>query len=542
MRNLRPFLFIAALTLGATTAAAATSSEERSLSELRNTVVNLLQGLVDRGVLTREQAEQMVTDAQAKAAAESERVAAQEQAEAGAVRVPYVPQIVRDEIREEVKKELAPQVANEVAERAKGEGWGVPAAMPDWARRVRLFADVRVRGQGDTYAEDNVTNYYRDTLLINERGGVDRAGNAAFVNTTEDRQRLRARLRFGLEAELGYNFSMGMRIATGNLRDPVSTNQTLGNTGGRYQLGVDLAWLRWYAQSDTARQSFGVSAGRITNPWLFTDLLWDTDLTFEGVAATYRLNFSRDDPFRKHLFFTAGAFPLQEVELSSQDKSLIGGQLGIDWRFANGHRLRTAAGYYGYQNITGQRNALDDTTLDYTAPQFVQRGNTLFDIRNPSDPNSNQDLFALASEYEIADLTLQYDIGIGDRYRVSIIGDYLRNLAFDEADVAQRVGYFVEERTQGYQAELAFGSANMAANHAWRLGLGYKYLERDAVLDAFTDSDFRLGGTDVQGYIITADYAFSPRALVRMRYLSGNEIDDAPFGVDVLQLDFNTSF
>jgi len=46
----------------------------------------------------------------------------------------------------------------------------------------------------------------------------------------------------------------------------------------------------------------------------------------------------------------------------------------------------------------------------------------------------------------------------------------------------------------------------------------------------------------VRGYIVTADYAFSPRALVRLRYLSGSEIDDAPFGVDVLQLDFNTSF
>lgn len=542
MRKLRSLVFLMSLALGAGSAHAAMSAEERNLSELRNTVVNLLQGLVERGVITREQAEKMVADAQTKAAEESQRLAAQEQAEEGAVRVPYVPQIVRDQIRDEVKQELAGEVAKEVVERAQNESWGVPGALPGWARRVRLFGDLRVRGQADGYAEDNIPNYYRDVLVVNERGGIDRAGVAAFVNTTEDRQRLRARMRLGLEAELGYNFSMGLRLATGNFRDPVSTNQTLGNTGARYNVGVDLAWLRWYGQSRTARNSLSVSAGRIVNPFQSTDLVFDQDLTFEGVATTLRHSFSRDEPFRRHVYFTAGAFPLQEVELSNDDKWLLGGQLGLDWRFAGGQRLRWGAGYYAYQNITGVRNSLDDTRQDFTAPQFVQRGNTLFDIRNPSDPNSNQDLFALAAEYELADLTLQYDIPVTERYRVSLVGDVVRNLGYDEAEVAQRVGALVLERTDGYQAELSFGSANMAENHAWRFGLGYKYLERDAVLDAFTDSDFRLGGTDVKGYIVTADYAFSPRAFARLRYLSGSEIDDAPFGVDVLQLDFNTSF
>ena len=64
------------------------------------------------------------------------------------------------------------------------------------------------------------------------------------MNTTEERQRLRARLRFGVETELGYGWSTAFRLATGNLRDPVSTNQTLGNTGGRYTVGIDQAWLR----------------------------------------------------------------------------------------------------------------------------------------------------------------------------------------------------------------------------------------------------------------------------------------------------------
>jgi hypothetical protein len=71
---------------------------------------------------------------------------------------------------------------------------------------------------------------------------------------------------------------------------------------------------------------------------------------------------------------------------------------------------------------------------------------------------------------------------------------------------------------------------------------GYRYVERDAVLDAFTDSDFHLGGTDAKGYYIGADYAFTPRVFARLRYLSANEIDGAPLGIDVVQLDLNAAF
>jgi hypothetical protein len=67
-------------------------------------------------------------------------------------------------------------------------------------------------------------------------------------------------------------------------------------------------------------------------------------------------------------------------------------------------------------------------------------------------------------------------------------------------------------------------------------------LQRDAVLDGFTDSDFRLGGTDVQGYFIGADYVVNPRIQARLRYLSGNEIDGPPLGIDTVQLDLNASF
>ena len=47
----------------------AAADERQSMEELRNTVINLLQALVDQGVITREKAAQMVKSAQDKAAA-----------------------------------------------------------------------------------------------------------------------------------------------------------------------------------------------------------------------------------------------------------------------------------------------------------------------------------------------------------------------------------------------------------------------------------------------------------------------------------------
>jgi len=77
---------------------------------------------------------------------------------------------------------------------------------------------------------------------------------------------------------------------------------------------------------------------------------------------------------------------------------------------------------------------------------------------------------------------------------------------------------------------------------AWRTYFGYRYVEADAVLDAFTDSDFHLGGTDAKGFFVGGDFAFSPRVFARLKYFSANEIDGPPLGIDLWQLDINAQF
>ena len=526
--------------LGAMPFANAAQDEARSLNELRNTVVNLLQGLVDRGVLTREQAAKMVADAQNKAQADAAAQVAQEKAEEGAVRVPYVPQIVKEEIRRQVTADLSEKVTKNVVEAAESEGWGVPAALPDWVRRMRWYGDFRFRGQGDVFASDNTANSYLDFQRVNTAGGIGKAGLAALANTTEDRNRMRMRLRLGFETVLGYGWSMGARLTSGALNDPISTNQTLGSSGFRYPVGIDMAYIDWSGTSHSARQTLDISAGRIRNPWFTaSELVYDQDLMFDGAAVNYRFGLSRDDPSGHFVYATAGAFPLQEVELA-RDKYLLGAQLGIDYKFENGSRLRAGASYFDFRNVAGRRNSFESNLLDYTAPQYLRQGNTLFNIRNDND--STTDLFALAADYRLANLSLAYDWRIASSYRLSFAGDYVRNIGYDVARVLARTGTAVDKRNVGYLAEIGFGSAVTGQAHAWRAVVGYRRVERDAVLDAYTDSDFRLGGTDVKGYTVGFDFNLTPKVMTRLRYLSGNEIDGPPLGIDVVQLDLNASF
>lgn len=516
--------------------------DTRSLEELRNTVVNLLDALVQRGVMTKEQAEAMVTAAQDKASQDAKARVDRDAQETDAVRVTYVPEVVRRQIGEQVSAGIKDEVTQQVVNQARTEGWAVPGALPEWIKAVRLYGDVRARAEGDLYASDNVTDRYLDFNVVNDRGGISRAAEAALLNTSEDRQRLVGRVRVGLAAELGNSFDLDLRLASGNIRSPVSTNQTLGNYGGRWAVNVDRAALHWNPSNAGHDREIDLRFGRFGNPFVTNnELLWDTDLTFEGFAATYALDLFGADPMRmeRGLFLTLGAFPVQEVELSSDDKWLYGAQLGGELAFGSASRLRLAAAYYQYDNVVGVRNAFASNVFDFTAPRFVQKGNTLFDIRNDQDPTTQ--LFALAGDYEIANANLSLDLGFGATH-VVLGAEYVKNLGWDARDVFARTGVLLEERTQGYEASLTVGRPTLGAAGHWRAFMLYRYLERDAVLDAFADSDFHLGGTDAKGYQVGFDLGLSSGVWLRLRYLTANEIDLPPLGIDVWQLDLNGQF
>lgn len=525
MKNLRitvpPRPAIAVLAAFVACAALPAAAQTSEVEQVRSTTQKLINLLVEQGVITRSRAEALLKEVEAPApspapAAPAAAAAPADKASAP-VRVPYVPEFVRKELKEELRSEMAAQ--------ALREGWADPKNTPAWIRNIRVEGDLRTRFQFDDYASDNALDYVNVLATNASRTQLQ------LLNTTEDRSRLRVRARVGVATKVDEDWSGGIRLTTGSTSDPLSSNQTLGTYGNRFTVAFDRAYIR-YAYYD----QFSVVAGRFGNPWFGTDLVWASDLSFDGVALQWLPRVAG-----QRAFFTLAAMPIQEVELAPHDKWLFGAQVGADLRGPGIVSGKLGLGYYHYQNIVGVRNPTSGliNQNDYTAPAFAQKGNTYFNIATDT---SKPLLLALASDYHIVNLTGTMAVETVGGRQLVLTGDWAKNLGFDRTAVAERVGTDVEPKTNAYALRVAYGHADVHARGEWQGFFSYKHVERDAVLDAFTDSDLRLGGTDVKGYVLGASLGLGKNTVGTLRWLSGQSISGAPLSIDTLQADLSMRF
>jgi hypothetical protein len=547
----------------------------------QNVTINLINRLVERGVLTKQDATELIHMAEEDAAAARAEATAAAQAtpppppEEDAVRVTYVPEVVKRELREEIKQEVMTQ--------AREENWAAPRTFPDWISRFKFFADLRVRYEGDFFPSGNDnTGAFPNFNAINTGPPFDVRGTlfSPQLNVDQDRERFRLRARFGFAADLGENFTAGIRIATGENNSPVTTNQSLGlanqGQGGdfsRYAIWLDRAFLR-YDLGGQPGSDFSISVGRFDNPFFSSELIWDDDLGFDGIAVQARYEVAKGiTPFG-----VAGAFPVFNTDFNfssnrpdkfaSYDKYLYGGQLGNDWHITRDVDLKLAAAYYYFQNIQGKLSdpfipltAQDAGNTDDSRPAFAQKGNTYFPIRNiiPDATNDfgtiNQfQYFGLATPFRELAFTGRIDYSHFQPVLVSLSGEYVRNVAFDGADIAGKainnrgpqpapgvLGPFVGGDT-GWLVNLRVGNAALEKRWDWNVAIGYRYIETDAVVDGFNDSDFGLGGTNLKGYTIGGSLALASHVWLNLRWLSADSIAGPTFNNDIIQFDINARF
>jgi len=557
----------ASLALAAAGAAALPGAAAAAPAPSENATINLIRLLVQQGVLKADQAEALV--AQAEAEAKAARAAPQDRggavAQAGDVRVPYIPQTVRDQIRDEVKAEVMVQ--------AKAENWAQPNTFPDWVSRITIDGDVRVRDESRLYSGSN-SNEIVDFAKLNSKGPYDLNRNTnnnypPMLNTREDRRnQLRIRARLGVRAEISESWSAGIRLATGSDDSPVSTSQTLGGGMGKKDIWLDQAYLT-YRPTKWAT----VTGGRIANPFESTDMLFSNDLNFDGVAAIFKQPLEGRDVT---LFGTLGAFSTEYgsngwnsssfSEGKSEDKWLLAAQAGADWKIDNRNSVRGALAYYHFDNIAGRRASAcsprarpENCDTDWSRPAFMQKGNTLFLLRNitsnPLDPaNTPQPQYVgLASKFDLLDLNLRWDTRVFDGLGLRLNANYIRNLAYSKGKMWSRsqgniVNNFgdngeVESGPNAWMLQATLGrSFDMKEKGDWLAFVGYKYIQPDALPDAFNDSSFHQGGTNARGYYIGGSYAFDKNVYGVLRWMSTREVYGAPLSIDTMQFEINARF
>jgi hypothetical protein len=545
------------LALAALFALPAQANEGASIDTLRQTTMNLIDALVDTGVLTREKADELIKAAEAKAA----KTAAKAKKDS-TVRVQYVPESVKAEIREQLKQEVLAQ--------ARTEGWAAPNAIPEWTERIKIEGDLRVRYQDDSFPKSNTpiagfapgaagnpaalnTDY---PLATRFPAGVDLDDNGLPTgNATDDVNRLRLRARLGVLAKINDTVSAGLRFTTGNVTDRVSTNQTLGSGFNKYSFLVDRAYIKF----DPVEWA-SVSGGRIPNPWFSTDLVWDEDLNFDGVAVNLR-NVTPTQSLRP--FATAGWFPLRADNPPNAEKQwLAGGQIGAEYDLSSSTRLRLGLAKYHYSRI----EARTDTNFDAIGPlpgygryehssALRQKGNTLV-LTNPGAGaafGETAPIYGLASKFEPWVLTATADLAHFDPVHVLLSAEYVKNTGFDRGDILRRTGLnLTDGKDTAYHVRLMVGMPSVRLADDWQVFASYKYIGSDALIDGFTDSDFGLGGTNLKGFVLGGSYGLYRDTAVGLRWYSARNIQGMTYDpaviagqryeVDTVMVDMNVRF
>ena len=300
----------------------------------------------------------------------------------------------------------------------------------DPLRGLDFSGDLRLRYEGN----------------FGDRGAVDRSRGV-----------IRGRLRASYA--LADWLSVGGQLVTGDPDDPESSDVSLGNFDDDLQFALDQAYIQAKVGDLT------VVGGKFANPFERTELVWDGDVFPQGVGVSYRVPLGQDAAIR-----ASGLIFLVDERADGPDSTMVGGQLAITTKVGEALRLGFAGGYYDYRLKSLAGADAGDFRSNLLAP----------------------DGLAYLSDFNLVDAvaSLTYT-GLGERWPVQLVGDYVRNVgAATDADT-------------GYSGAITIGRA--VRRNDWRLGYTYMSADTDAVLAAFSHDNLALA-TNYEMHGLSADF------------------------------------
>ena len=201
-------------------------------------------------------------------------------------------------------------------------------------------------------------------------------------NESLDRVRGRVRARFNAFANLGDQFQAGITLASGDINDPTSTNQTLTGFYTRKTIALDQAFIQF---TPKAFKPLTLVGGKFRYPWYNTELTWDKDLNPEGAAQTLAFNVA--SPVLKRIAFVGFELPFAEMAgTSSTDQRITqaityGGQIQTGWSLGPRVTLNAYSGYYDFRGSDAIALAL--ARASSKNPQTPLSGVLPSDLRQP---------------------------------------------------------------------------------------------------------------------------------------------------------------
>jgi hypothetical protein len=280
---------------------------------------------------------------------------------------------------------------------------------------------------------------------------------------TANRQRYRARL--AVVSQVTPTVEAGMRIASGNSNDARSTNQDMNNYFVKKDLWLDRAYINWHPANVPGLKLLG---GRMAQPWVSeSEMVWDNDINPEGLAAQYSRKFGDTN-----VFGSTGVFTVKDNVTGSgpefhNDLRLYYAQLGTNLFPGDNYKLTLGGSVFHYfKDAYGVPGAPGSAGLSLEA-----NGNT-------------------STQFQLYEGFGQLDV-LGLPLPLSLYGQYVHNPAANGPQSDKDTGYLLGLITR-----------------IWEIGVNYSYrdVERNAVVGAFTDSDFASGFTASRGSKLQLSY------------------------------------
>lgn len=385
-----------------------------------------------------------------------------------------------------------------------------------------------------------------------------------------DRMRVRFRARFNAVANLGSQFRTGITLASGDINDPTTTNQTLTGFYARKPIALDQAFVEYRPKQ---LKFLTLVGGKFRYPWYNTELTWDKDLNPEGVAETFA--FDVHTPVLKRVAVVAFQLPFAEVaNTSASDKHIqqqitYGGQLQTTWKLIPRVELSAYSGFYwfdGSDSIAyglarassrnpqtplvgllplGTGNPVQNSIYATTATNVVTVGGVSYPTGTTTVYNAQ-----FASQFALFDNIARFDIDTGHpRWPIRLVGDYvqnteacanLSNIAAPPANTSS-VTYSqknnfncVSNQRRGYWAEASVGRLDKKGD--FQIDYARIYIEREAVLSNFNYSDIRQGSNVTQHRFDTF-YQADPRVQLGFTALIGRPLASTEPWLTRLQFD-----
>jgi putative porin len=387
---------------------------------------------------------------------------------------------------------------------------GIPQ-FPDWLNRVTFFGDVRVRNE------------------------------AFFRKTDRDRIRDRFRLRFGAKVKATDEAELGLKLVSGNASDPISNNQTFTdeftfktiNIGNAYlklmpykSLGLDRPWLTLMGGK------FDIPAYVAPAP---SQLVFDRDLTPEGFWESLKL-VEEKEGFLRGIALSMGQWIFEEN--SNTGEAAIYAFQGVgnmalgdilwnigvaDYKYVDPSSIAVARNRNTALNITNTVTLSDGTVVGGRPIDPTRFGPNKDGIAAPTvDPTTGvtvpgKPITIKKFDSEFNDLNLVTDFTIPTgmaAWPARVFGDYVKNTDASGSD------------DQGFAAGAGIGSSKDPGD----INFTYEYerLETDAVISAFSESDFggRDTGTNTKAHVLQVGYVLNKYVTVQSTAWIAKPVDN----------------